>query len=131
MDGQNLCPANRGESHSSNPAALYVSLELKKWLITLLVPGSEKMSRHIVSGGSGDALLDLLGRLREKCERSIGSPIRVVTIMEAGRDGFWIHRLLEANQVESHVELLRWQFPAVTVGPKPMRSTGKRCCARC
>jgi transposase len=105
MDGQNLCPANRGESHSSNPAALYVSLELSsaKWLITLLAPGSEKMSRHIVSGGSGDALLDLLDRLKEKCERSIGSPIRIVAIMEAGRDGFWIHRLLEANQVESHV----------------------------
>jgi transposase len=30
-------------------------------------------------------------------------PVKVVSIQEAGLDGFWVHRLLEANTVESHV----------------------------
>jgi transposase len=29
--------------------------------------------------------------------------VRVVAIQEAGLDGFWIHRLLQANDVESYV----------------------------
>ena len=36
-------------------------------------------------------------------QRQQGRPLQVVTIREAGLDGFWIHRLLEANGVESHV----------------------------
>ena len=27
----------------------------------------------------------------------------IVVIQEAGLDGFWVHRLLEANGIESHV----------------------------
>jgi len=48
-------------------------------------------------------LLDLLAGLREKAERRIGKPVKVVVIQEAGLDGFWLHRLLEANGIESHV----------------------------
>jgi len=35
--------------------------------------------------------------------RRIGKPVKVVVIQEAGLDGFWLHRLLEANGIESHV----------------------------
>src|SRR5215472_2287575 len=47
--------------------------------------------------------LDLLARLKSKAEQRIAAPVKVVTIHEVGLDGFWIHRLLEANGVESHV----------------------------
>jgi transposase len=33
----------------------------------------------------------------------MAAPVKVVAIQEVGLDGFWIHRLLEANGVESHV----------------------------
>ena len=33
----------------------------------------------------------------------VGGPVEVVVIQEAGLDGFWVHRLLEANGMESHV----------------------------
>src|SRR5205807_5083669 len=36
-------------------------------------------------------------------EQRIAAPVKIVTIQEAGLDGFWIHRLLEANGIESHV----------------------------
>lgn len=88
-----------------DPATLFVSLELSqaKWLVTSLSPGCKKLSKHVITGGDGHALLDLLARLRSKAEQRIGSPIKVVVIHEAGLDGFWIHRLLHAQGIESHV----------------------------
>jgi transposase len=82
-----------------------VSLELSrsKWLVTSLLPGSERMSKHMVAAGDAAALLALLGRRRRQAEEQVGGPVRVIAIEEAGLDGFWLHRLLEANGIESHV----------------------------
>jgi transposase len=86
-------------------AILYISLELSQatWLVTALTSGSEKMSKHTTFGGDGAALIALIDRLRSKADQRSPAAIRVVAIQEAGLDGFWIHRLLEANGVESHV----------------------------
>jgi transposase len=89
----------------AEPRLLFVSLELSlsRWLVTLLMPGRETMSKHSVTGGDGEALLALLARQRAQAERRCGGPVRIVTIQEAGLDGFWIHRLLQMHGVESHV----------------------------
>ena len=88
-----------------NDTKLFASLELSKsrWLVTVSAPGSEKLSKHVVIGGDGGALLNLLGRLRASAERRGGMAVQVVVIQEAGLDGFRLHRLLEANGIESHV----------------------------
>jgi transposase len=87
------------------PASIFASLELSRsrWLVTVMAPGSGKMSKHAVPGGGGSAPLGLLARLRARAERHTASPVGIVTIQEAGFDGFWIHRLLQANGIESHV----------------------------
>jgi transposase len=89
----------------ANDTKLFASLELSRsrWLVTVSAPGSEKLSKHAVMGGDGDMLLDLLGRLRTTAERRAGVSVQVVVIQEAGLDGFWVHRLLEGNGIESHV----------------------------
>jgi transposase len=90
----------------ANDAAVLGSLELSQstWLLTSMLPGSEKMSRHTVSATDrGQALLALLARLRAKAEAGVGAPVGVVLIHEAGLDGFWPHRLLTAHGIESHV----------------------------
>jgi hypothetical protein len=86
-------------------ATLYTSLELSQatWLVTPLSPGSEKMSKYSTPGGDSAALLGLLRRLQVKAEQIAGGPVNVMVIQEAGLDGFWVHRLLEANGIESHV----------------------------
>ena len=61
------------------------------------------MSKYSVDGENGTALLDCLARLRAKAEPRVGTAVKIVVIQEAGLDGFWIHRLLEANGIESHV----------------------------
>jgi transposase len=38
-----------------------------------------------------------------KAERHIGATVKVVTIQEIGFDGFWIHRFLASNTIQSHV----------------------------
>ena len=84
---------------------LFASLELSKarWLVTVSAPGSDKLSRHQVPGGDGQALLELLWRLQAAAGRRTGAPVAIVVIQEAGLDGFWIHRLLVQNGITSHV----------------------------
>jgi transposase len=72
-------------------------------LLTALAPGSDKMSKHAIHSGDGAALIELITRLRAKATTRSLAAVRVVTIQEAGLDGFWIHRLLQANDCESYV----------------------------
>src|ERR1700688_3323593 len=86
-------------------ATLFASLELSQtsWLVPSLSPGSVTMSKHSISAGDGAGLLGLLARMRVKAESVAGVPVEIVVIQEAGLDGFWVHRLLEANRIKSHV----------------------------
>ena len=89
----------------ANDITLFASLELSKskWVVTINSPGSEKFSKHVVEGGDGIGLLDRLSRSRAKAEPRYGVQIKAIVIQEAGLDGFWIHRLLLTNGIESHV----------------------------
>jgi len=86
--------------------AIFVSLELSRsnWLITSLSPGAgEKMSKHSLRGGDVAGLLGLFATLQEKTRARTGEWFRIIVIQEAGLDGFWIHRVLQAEAIESHV----------------------------
>ena len=90
----------------TNLDAIFVSLELSRstWLITSVSPGGgEKMSKRGVSAGNVAALLTRLSELKQKAFARTGKSFRVITIQEAGLDGFWIHRVLQSEGVESHV----------------------------
>ena len=86
--------------------AIFVSLELSRstWLITSLSPGKgEKLSRYGVAAGDVPALLKLFADLKRKAEARTGQRYPIITIQEAGLDGFWLHRVLQQEGVESHV----------------------------
>ena len=94
------------EAIRTDLGAIFVSLELSRstWLITSLSPGGRaKMSKHSVRGGDLAGLLGRFKSLQEKAQARTGKLCPVVVIQEAGLDGFWIHRALQANGVESHV----------------------------
>lgn len=61
------------------------------------------MSKHVVDGGNVAELLDRFEQLQQKARLRTGKSFPIVTIQEAGLDGFWIHRVLEANGIESYV----------------------------
>jgi transposase len=86
--------------------AIFVSLELSRstWLITSLSPGAgEKMSRHSVTAGDVAELMKLFADLKRKAAARTGESYPIITIQEAGLDGFWLHRLLQQDGIESHV----------------------------
>ena len=86
--------------------AIFISLELSRstWLVTSLSPGrGEKMSKHSVSAGDIAALLARSSELRRKAYARTGKSFPIIVIQEAGLDGFWIHRVLLSEGIESHV----------------------------
>lgn len=92
--------------------AIFVSMELSRssWLVTSVSPGGgEKMSKHAVAAGDVAALLGWLVQLKEKARARTGREYQIVTIQEAGLDGFWIHRVLQSKGIESHLSI-RHQF---------------------
>jgi len=86
--------------------AIFVSLELSRstWLVTSLSPGKgEKMSKHSVKAGDLAELLKLLAELKCKAQARTGESYPIITIQEAGLDGFWLHRALQQEGIESQV----------------------------
>jgi transposase len=90
-----------GETNSCGQV-LYMALELsdRTWKVLFAVASGRRRERSV-------AARDIAGLLAEIAEakRKLGvSPnASVVSCYEAGRDGFWLHRALEANGVESLV----------------------------
>ncbi|HEY1966261.1 MAG TPA: IS110 family transposase, partial [Acidobacteriaceae bacterium] len=87
-------------------AAIFVSLELSrsKWLVTSISPGrGEKMSKCVVVGGDIRGLLGHFAELQRRAQARTGEDFRIISIQEAGLDGFWIHRVLEREGIESYV----------------------------
>jgi transposase len=101
--------ADRPEAPSairSDLGAIFVSMELSRssWVITSLSPGSgEKMSKHSVPAGDICALLTRFSGLKQKAFARTGKTFPIIVIQEAGLDGFWIHRVLQKEGIESHV----------------------------
>jgi hypothetical protein len=86
--------------------AIFVSMELSRslWLITSLSPGAgERMSKHGVRGGDVAGLLMRLVQLQEKAKVRTGRMFPIIAIQEAGLDGFWIHRVLQSEGIESYI----------------------------
>jgi len=95
-------PETAAQDHDS---AVLAALELsaKKWLVALSIPGSEKVSKHAIPAWGSGALLGLLSRAKAQAEKRAGAPVNIEIIQEAGRDGFSVHRMLEAAGLKSHV----------------------------
>ena len=62
------------------------------------------MSKHIVAGSDVPALLAHFADLQRKAKARTGRSFRIVSVQEAGLDGFWIDRVLDREDwIESHV----------------------------
>lgn len=61
------------------------------------------MSKYPIPAGNIAGLFDLFSKLRERSRVKTGQSYPIITIQEAGLDGFWIHRALVKEGFESHV----------------------------
>jgi transposase len=74
------------------------------WLLTSLSPGGgERISKHAVRSGDVAGLLARFSQLKDKVRLRTGQVVPIVVMQEAGLDGFWIHRLLQDEGIESYV----------------------------
>lgn len=79
-----------------------VEMGQASWLVAGLVPGLERQPLKKLPVDQ-DGLLQLLHRWRLEAVRN-GCPIqRIAVAFEAGRDGFWLARWLQARTVEAYV----------------------------
>lgn len=84
---------------------IFVAIELsqKTWLVTLHSPDRDRISRHKLEGGDHVGLLALIEKVKARAAEKLGAPPRVVSCYEAGYDGFWLHRLLQAAGITNLV----------------------------
>jgi len=87
-------------------SAIFISLELSRstWLVTALSPASgEKMSKFSIAAGDTAELFSRISILRDRSLHRTGNAYPIITIQEAGLDGFWLHRVLTNEGIESNV----------------------------
>ena len=61
------------------------------------------MSKHSVRSGDVGGLLTRFAHLQDKARARAGQVFPLIVIQEAGLDGFWIHRVLQSEGIESYV----------------------------
>jgi transposase len=78
----------------SSAGALYVGLELSatEWLLVISPAPDATPQRRTVRAGDQDAIRAALQSAKARFDLPVATPVR--SCYEAGRDGFWPHRLL-------------------------------------
>ena len=84
---------------SENTIRIAIELSLSLWLVAVRLPGAEKSRLHRIEGGDATALLTLICEQRSRASTKPCQAVDVACCFEAGRDGFWLHRLLTAHGV--------------------------------
>jgi len=86
-------------------ATIYAAIELssKSWLVAIQAPDGKKISRHQVGAGDSDKLIAHLEQARARVQDATQAPVSVMTCYEAGRDGFWLHRVLRAKGIDNQI----------------------------
>ena len=86
-------------------ARCLIAIELSKasWVVGVQTPLSNKTSQYRLTAGDWKSLLKLIERIRRQVARELGRAVEMISCYEAGYDGFWLHRLLEAHGVRNHV----------------------------
>src|SRR5215475_13099545 len=87
------------------PARCLIAIELSKasWVVGVQTPLSNKTSQYRLTAGDWKSLLKLIERIRRQVGRELGRTVEIISCYEAGYDGFWLHRLLEAHGVRNYV----------------------------
>jgi len=87
------------KAECNGEAVLFLALELsdRTWKVGTTVTPAQKARTKNVSGGDLEGLRREIARAKKRF--GLTEEARVVSCYEAGREGFWIHRWLEAEGV--------------------------------
>ena len=82
---------------------LAIELSKKSWVVAVNRPLLDKINLYKLKPCDWKGLLQLIERIRKRVSEELKKPVEVISCYEAGYDGFWLHRLLEAQGVRNHV----------------------------
>jgi transposase len=82
---------------------LAIELSKKSWIVAVNTPLADKIGRHTLEACDWKGLLELIGHIRTRVNQALNQAVEVISCYEAGYDGFWLHRLLEAHGVINYV----------------------------
>jgi transposase len=88
---------------SENTVHIAIELSFSSWLVAARLTGAKKSRLHRIEGGDTGALLALIAELRSRALTELGGAAEVACCFEAGRDGFWLYRLLTAHGILVYV----------------------------
>jgi transposase len=73
-----------------------IELSNESWLIGIMTPLSEKISLRKIAAGDISQLLAIVDK--STVSRATGRMPQITSCYEAGQDGSWLHRVLEARE---------------------------------
>ena len=90
---------------NNGPVHCFVAIELSKlnWVVGFQTALTDNTSRHQVKAGDAKGLIELIERVRARVAQQLSRPVEIASCYEAGYDGFWLHRVLEAHGIHNHV----------------------------
>lgn len=88
---------------NENTVTIAIELSTSVWLVGTRLPGAAKSRMHRIKAGDTAALLTLIDELRARPVKAMGQAADLACCFEAGRDGFWLHRLLSGHCVPTYV----------------------------
>ena len=99
MPKSNDLSRSYADFEQNNTLIAVVEMSLSNWLVAGIVPG---LDRHPLKklDVNEEVLLRLLERWRDEAEKAGRAITRIVVASEAGRDGFWLARWLQARGIE-------------------------------
>ncbi|MCB1519144.1 MAG: IS110 family transposase [Hyphomicrobiaceae bacterium] len=95
----------RKRNVSSHDEIVFGAIELSKakWLLAVQMSDLEQPSIYQLTGGDVDALIERLEAVEAQHRKRTGRTLRIVVCYEAGYDGFWLWRVLQARGITCHV----------------------------
>src|ERR1700726_5250 len=96
--------ASRSLTALEQDSTIIAAIEMSQsnWLVAAVVPGVERQPLKKLNADE-EALLKLLHRWRHEAGLAGRQIKRITVAFEAGRDGFWLARWLQARDVEAYV----------------------------
>jgi transposase len=91
------------EQGNTTETPLFVSFELseKTWKLGFTTGPGQKPREHNVTARDQERVLDEIAQAKRRFD--LPETASVVSCYEAGRDGFWLHRFLEAHGITNYV----------------------------
>jgi transposase len=95
--------ATRNAQDTTSEGTLFVAFELseKTWKLGFTTGHGQKPRERAVTARDQKRVLDEIAQAKRRFDLPETAP--VVSCYEAGREGFWLHRFLEAHSITNHV----------------------------